>query len=36
MARAMDSARVRGRMRTDPRTRAESMALAMGHRPMGL
>ncbi len=27
---------VRGRMRTDPRTRAESMALAMGHRPMGL
>ncbi len=27
---------VRGLMRTDPRTRAESMALAMGHRPMGL
>jgi GTP cyclohydrolase I len=27
---------VRGRMRTDPRTRAESMALAMGHRVTGL
>ena len=27
---------VRGRMRTDPRTRAESMALAMGHRLTGL
>ncbi|HUH06444.1 MAG TPA: GTP cyclohydrolase I FolE [Egibacteraceae bacterium] len=26
---------VRGMMRDDPRTRAEAMALAMGHRPLG-